>query len=181
MLTGATGSLGAQLIPELLARDDVREIVCLCRADTEEEARQRVLQSLAKQLIGLQPQQEDRLRCLPARFDALHLGLDEQTYRTLSDSRLLVIHAAWPVHFGAGLGSFVSHLEGDLRMMAIVTHRRQLIHSPLRYLSQVLGISSISQWRLPPHASSSARQPRPFSALASGTCLNGYRQRQRML
>jgi thioester reductase-like protein len=39
---------------------------------------------------------------------------------------LLIIHAAWPVHFGAGLGSFVSHLEGGLLVIPIVECRSEL-------------------------------------------------------
>ena len=46
LLTGATGTLGAHILHELLGNTDVRQIFCLVRAADEEEGHKRVSKSL---------------------------------------------------------------------------------------------------------------------------------------
>lgn len=54
MLTGATGSLGAHLLEQLLNLDSVDRVICLVRASSDKEALQRVDESLAqRRLTGL--------------------------------------------------------------------------------------------------------------------------------
>lgn len=53
VLTGATGSLGAHLLQQLLDRDDVATVVCLTRGKDHGEARARVSESLLTR--GLPP------------------------------------------------------------------------------------------------------------------------------
>lgn len=113
ILTGATGSLGAQLIASLLVkRSENWKIVCLVRAEDDSSAHQRVLKTLQKHQLTLNDTQVSRLSCLAAKLPESHLGLSPQAYENLTHGARLVIHAAWPVHFGAGLQSFVPHLQG---------------------------------------------------------------------
>lgn len=71
-----------------------------------------MLKTLQKHHLTLNDTQVSRLSCLAAKLPESYLGLSPQTYGDLAHSAKLVIHAAWPVHFGAGLQSFVPHLQG---------------------------------------------------------------------
>jgi thioester reductase-like protein len=82
------------------------------RASDDEAARQRVLDTLKKHHINLATDQLSRVSCYAAILHENHLGLSSDVYDRLAGSVDLVIHAAWPVHFGAGLQSFVPHLQG---------------------------------------------------------------------
>lgn len=112
VLTGGTGSLGAQLIAALLNRSEEWKIMCLVRSDSDESARKRVLDTLEKHHIKLTAKQLGRLSCLAAKLPEPSLGLRPEAYDNLAHTVDLVIHAAWPVHFSAGLQSFVPHLQG---------------------------------------------------------------------
>jgi thioester reductase-like protein len=46
VLTGATGSLGAHLLDQLLNQKDVERVICLARAKNDEDALKRVEESL---------------------------------------------------------------------------------------------------------------------------------------
>jgi thioester reductase-like protein len=46
VLTGATGSLGAHLLDQLLDQEDVDKVICLVRARNDEDALKRVEESL---------------------------------------------------------------------------------------------------------------------------------------
>ena len=98
----------------LLSEKPESEVVCLCRATDNLEAEQRVRQSFEKQHIAIPPGSEHRLSCYASIFSKDRLGLSEEIFDGLARRQLIVIHAAWPVHFGAGLNSFISHLEGKI-------------------------------------------------------------------
>lgn len=67
VLTGATGSLGAHLLDQLLALETVAKVFCLVRATSEKEALQRVDESLAqRRLSGLKERGHDKVEAYPA-------------------------------------------------------------------------------------------------------------------
>lgn len=88
------------------------KIVCLVRAQDDTSAQQRVLANLENQHLHLSKTQTARLSYLSAKIPEIDLAIPPETYRDLASSVKLVIHAAWPVHFSAGLQSFVPHLQG---------------------------------------------------------------------
>jgi thioester reductase-like protein len=52
VLTGATGSLGAHLLDQLLSRKDVTKVICLVRAKDDKDAMQRVEDSLKQRELS---------------------------------------------------------------------------------------------------------------------------------
>ena len=100
VLTGATGALGAHLLNQFLANPTVSSVYCLCRAETEKHARERVNTSLT--LRGLGPLDERvggaRVICLPSSLDSRYLGLGEMQYQEIRDKASIIVDNAWAVN-----------------------------------------------------------------------------------
>ncbi len=107
-MTGATGSLGAHVLAQLVMLNDVKKVYCLVRASSRFNARLRVIRSLrARSLYHYLPlTARAKILALPSNFADVGLGLDEPTYDLLSSEITSLIHCAWSVNFNLGLGSF---------------------------------------------------------------------------
>ncbi|KAJ5407938.1 hypothetical protein N7509_001821 [Penicillium cosmopolitanum] len=109
VLTGATGSLGAHIVAQLVQSDDVRKVYCLVRAKTTSAARRRVAQSLyaRKVSLGLTPAAERKIVALPADLtNSDNMGLDDELFNRIKRTVTSVIHCAWSVNFNWALESF---------------------------------------------------------------------------
>ncbi|KAI0164070.1 hypothetical protein GGR57DRAFT_489736 [Xylariaceae sp. FL1272] len=108
ILTGSTGTLGTSILHALLKHPRVGQIVCLNRAADGGQATQHDRFRAAQLDTGM------LIRCkfLQADLSDPKLGLDEETYATLSINTGLVIHNAWPVNFNLNLLSFRPLLAG---------------------------------------------------------------------
>ncbi|BEI91212.1 uncharacterized protein CcaverHIS019_0400320 [Cutaneotrichosporon cavernicola] len=132
LLTGATGSLGAHILDQLLRRPEVVEVVCIARAPSHAQATTRVEASLAQ-----------RHRTVPARWRALaadvnrpDLGLSADEYDSLRTSVTEVIHNAWPVNFVLSLESFNEHIGGAVNLLNLA---RRTTHNAAFFFSSSVG------------------------------------------
>ena len=100
LLTGATGFLGRYLALEWLRRMDLVDgtLICLVRANSDEEARARLdktFDSGDPQLLAhYQELAADHLQVIAGDKGEANLGLDEQTWQRLADTVDLIIDAA---------------------------------------------------------------------------------------
>ncbi|CBQ72055.1 related to alpha-aminoadipate reductase [Sporisorium reilianum SRZ2] len=119
VLTGATGSLGAHILDQLLRKENVAKIICLNRAADHQEAGRRTQESL--QARGLAPlkdrRQSAQVVSLAVDISKEHLGLSKQEYDEMAKSVTCVIHNGWPVNFVMSVDSFRSVLQGTVRLM----------------------------------------------------------------
>lgn len=108
VVTGATGSLGAHLVSQLVLRDEVKGVFCLVRASSKANARMRVIRSLRARALRheLPLAARQKIVPLPANFSAPNLGLDDGDYDDITARVTSVVHCAWSVNFNLGLGSF---------------------------------------------------------------------------
>lgn len=134
VLTGATGSLGAHILDQLLRRPDVAEVICLARAKSHEDATARVSASL-----------EARHRTVPAHWTALSadvnradLGLGVDEYNALRTRATCVIHNAWPVNFVLSIDSFDEHVGGAVHLLNL-TLRSPMATKPSFFFSSSVG------------------------------------------
>nr|WP_274598958.1 amino acid adenylation domain-containing protein [Streptomyces albus] len=97
LLTGATGYLGLHLLEELLRRTDA-EIVCLCRADDEEHAKERLRQGFAEYEIDAADRLH-RVRCVVGDLAGAHLGLSPDTWEDLAATVDVIYHNGALVNF----------------------------------------------------------------------------------
>jgi thioester reductase-like protein len=93
VLTGATGSLGAQLLAQLLADSSVKKIYALVRAKDDAEAVKRVGASLEER--GLSGIEDPRVVPLAADLAREQLGLTPSDYDEIVSEATIVLHNAW--------------------------------------------------------------------------------------
>lgn len=132
LLTGATGSLGAHILSQLLDLPNVRHVYCLVRASSPEKAQQRVVDSLAA--AGLSPHHNGaheriimdlcknglskyhhsaKFTALPADLGRPDLGLGAEVFDAIRTTLTSVIHSAWAVNFTLTVQSFeAQHISG---------------------------------------------------------------------
>ncbi|PNH39895.1 hypothetical protein VD0004_g7021 [Verticillium dahliae] len=132
VLTGATGSLGAHVLSQLLSLPHIRHVYCLVRASSPQAAHERVLESLA--IRGLSPHHSSaherilsslvesglsphhtsaKFTALPSDLSRADLGLGTAAFEALSTSVTSVIHSAWAVNFTLSVRSFeAQHIAG---------------------------------------------------------------------
>lgn len=120
-MTGATGSLGVNILAQLLRKRTVKKVFCLVRAPTKDAAKARVLSTLeGKGLPGLTGQDSSRVSFVPADLSNPSLGLDEETLAEIREGLTLVIHSAWAVNFNLGVRSFESqHIRGAHNLISL--------------------------------------------------------------
>jgi thioester reductase-like protein len=117
ILTGATGSLGAHVLAQLVAKEHVKTVYCLVRASSQDTARERVLSTLKEKKINT-PQSANKIVCFPSDLSREDFGLHESIVNTLRKSLTTVIHCAWAVNFNLSVQSFEKqHIKGTYNLL----------------------------------------------------------------
>ena len=108
LLTGVTGSLGAELLAQCIKNPAIRHTYCLVRGPEPDE---RVISAL-RQRNASDPSKE-RFTVLAADLSEPSLGLSTDSYASLKSSVTHIIHSAWAVNFNLDLRAFeAQHLAG---------------------------------------------------------------------
>ncbi|CQD14703.1 syringomycin synthetase [Mycobacterium europaeum] len=100
LLTGATGFLGRYLVLQWLEQLELVDgkLICLVRAGSDEEARQRLEKTFdsgdPKLLRYFQDLAADHLEVIAGDKGAANLGLDERTWQRLADTVDLIVDSA---------------------------------------------------------------------------------------
>jgi carbohydrate kinase (thermoresistant glucokinase family) len=108
VITGATGSLGAHIVAQLVLREDVRKVYCLVRASSFANARLRVIRSMRERSVYhcLTLDARRKIAALPSNFGDASLGLSPEMYAEIASNITGLVHCAWSVNFNLSLGSF---------------------------------------------------------------------------
>jgi carbohydrate kinase (thermoresistant glucokinase family) len=108
VLTGATGSLGAHVLVQLIARPNIETVYCLVRAENDKDATHRVMKSLMQRKLyhSLSSSARRKIVALPSNLSDVYLGLDGKTHRRVAQNLATVIHCAWSVNFNLNLSTF---------------------------------------------------------------------------
>ncbi|CAG8937814.1 unnamed protein product [Penicillium salamii] len=126
LLTGATGSIGAHVLFELLKDDSVSAVYCLTRRETPLED---IIESLANKDLSVSPQQLTKIVALKSCLDQPGFGLvvDGLVFQQMLESVSLIIHTAWPVNFNLPLSEFESHVQGlyNLTQFSLSVQRQE--------------------------------------------------------
>ncbi|KAL1969206.1 hypothetical protein VTN77DRAFT_460 [Rasamsonia byssochlamydoides] len=131
ILTGSTGTLGSQILSQLLPDPSVDHVYCLIRG-SDAEKRQSTLNA-TRGLSTVFP--VDRVTFLTADLTDPSLGVESQVYERLRTQVTLIIHAAWPVNFNLPLDSFRSSLVGLVTLIQFAATGSQKPH--LHYISSI--------------------------------------------
>ncbi|KAL1866120.1 hypothetical protein VTK73DRAFT_4887 [Phialemonium thermophilum] len=108
VVTGATGSLGAHVVARLALDPQIARIYCLVRSRSDEQALDRVKESLFQRRLYHTLPLTSRAKLVALPFDQSdeYLGLERGTYKTIAADLRTVIHCAWSVNFNLHLSSF---------------------------------------------------------------------------
>lgn len=103
LLTGCTGSLGTALLESLSTFPRVHKIYAMVRGPNHED---RLRKSLQKRGIDQRIMNEGKIQVVNFSMQDPLLGLDIDTYYTLSICVTSVVHNAWKVNFNVGVEEF---------------------------------------------------------------------------
>ncbi len=95
LLTGATGFLGSRLLQSLT---QTATVSCLIRAQDNDEARDRLEQSLNTNRVFLSDQQWTKIECIAGDISKPNLGLSQLTHDSLAQTIDHIVHAAAEVN-----------------------------------------------------------------------------------
>ncbi|KAI1425249.1 acetyl-CoA synthetase-like protein [Xylaria sp. FL1777] len=120
ILTGATGSIGAHTLAQMVAKRHIRKVYCFVRGA---DPMGRVLESL--KLRGLKLSSPEKVVAISANFSLEDFGLGEALIEQFKNEVSLIVHLAWPVNFNIHLQSFEPQLAGLNWLLALsLTVRR---------------------------------------------------------
>ncbi|KAJ5550321.1 hypothetical protein N7461_005019 [Penicillium sp. DV-2018c] len=126
LLTGATGSIGAHILYELLNDDSISTVYCLTRRENPLQA---ILDTLTEKDLYISPEQKTKILAFNSHLDQPDFGLslDENTTTHMLTTISLIIHTAWPVNFNLPLPQFEPHIYGlhNLIQFSLSVHRRE--------------------------------------------------------
>nr|APX43978.1 polyketide synthase [Pestalotiopsis microspora] len=105
LVTGATGSLGAHLVQQLVQHPHVGTVVCLNRPSSK-AADKRQADAFSSRGIQLLPSSRAKLRVLDSDTSKPNLGLPQQEYNWLVVNCTDIIHNAWPMSGTRAIGAF---------------------------------------------------------------------------
>ncbi|KAJ7593365.1 L-aminoadipate-semialdehyde dehydrogenase [Mycena floridula] len=117
LLTGATGSLGAHILFQLLQSPLVDRVVCISRAKTHLQSLDRVKESMTSRKLDLSEAQWGQVTSYAGDVNLENLGLTAVEYEGLRTSITDIICNAWPVNFILSLASYSAHVGGVINLI----------------------------------------------------------------
>ncbi|KAG1858184.1 L-aminoadipate-semialdehyde dehydrogenase [Suillus subluteus] len=147
VLTGATGSLGAYILDELLSDPSVATIYCLCRAKDDVDASSRITASMkTRKLSSHYEKVKLRVKALASDLSTDKLGLQSDMYNEIATRATLIIHNAWAVNFNLGISSFEPHIRGAVNLINLALASPHPRPADFYFSSS---ISAVGAWRGP--------------------------------
>ncbi|KAJ5593482.1 hypothetical protein N7537_010386 [Penicillium hordei] len=136
LLTGATGSVGAHVLFELLNDDSVSTVYCLTRKPSPLKA---IRRSLLERGLLRSPEQTSKVVALNGSLNRPDFCLDPvgEIFRHMLDSVSLIIHTAWPVNFNLPLARFEPHIRGLYNLIEFSLSVRKLEPAVLMFCSSI--------------------------------------------
>jgi thioester reductase-like protein len=132
ILTGSTGSLGSQILEQLLRNLDVERVYCLNRSDNAETRQKQSFSKYHEPNVDF-----GKVEFIKTDFGVDKFGLTDATYKHLLSTATTFIHSAWAVDFNLSLESYEgTHIAG--------THRAVEFALASYYKTPVIFISSIA-------------------------------------
>ncbi|KAK7745764.1 putative secondary metabolism biosynthetic enzyme [Cytospora paraplurivora] len=139
ILTGSTGSLGTQLLLQLLSDRRVARITCL---DRSTNAKDRIEQSLSTWPFPPSIVVPSRVSFHQAEYRSHDLGLPSAVLSDLRETASVIIHNAWKVDFNHSLDTFEEvHIRGVRNLINFSAGSP--MHPRIVFVSS---ISSVGDW-----------------------------------
>lgn len=117
VLTGATGSLGAHILENLINNPSVSKVICLSRGTSHQESLDRVVSSLSQRQRVLPSSSSSKIVSFAADVNRPDLGVSPSDLDLIRNEATAYIHNAWPVNFVLSLQSFEPHVGGAVNLI----------------------------------------------------------------
>ncbi|KAH0602727.1 uncharacterized protein H6S33_008377 [Morchella sextelata] len=145
VVTGATGSLGAHIVAQLVAMKSVKSVFCLVRAESPRAAWDRTVQSLQVRRVydNLSDEEKKKMICLPSNLAEEDLGLGQGRYEELKCKVTAIIHSAWSVNFNMDVTSFeAQHIRGTHNLIKLCLRSNRPSPAGFNFLSSVSSVAA---------------------------------------
>lgn len=126
VITGATGSLGANLVARFARSPQVASVVCMNRKSSAAEATQRQLQAFKTKGIGLSSTDLKKLKVLETDTSRPSLGLSNADYEQLTREVSCIIHNAWPMSLTRPIAGYASQFAAMRNLIDLARDARVL-------------------------------------------------------
>ncbi|KAI3597815.1 polyketide synthase [Moniliophthora roreri] len=118
LLTGSTGTLGVNILVDLLARDDVAKVFALNRPSTDARTlAERQRDAFHSQGCDGALSEHSKLVLLEGRLTSPGFGLNPRLFQEMCDTVTNVVHNAWMVNFVRPLSSYEELIHGTRRLL----------------------------------------------------------------
>ncbi|KAI5866402.1 antibiotic synthetase [Durotheca rogersii] len=136
LITGVTGFVGAFVVSEMLALEEVKSIRCLVRSPSAEEGYKRLLKNLEKYNLGKLPRDHlSKLEVISGDFAHPRLGLSEDDFDALANWASVVFHMGAQVNYNQPYSAHRSaNVLGTLHMVQLSLSGRI---KPFHYTSSI--------------------------------------------
>ena len=131
LLTGATGSLGASVLLELLADPTVKKVYALVRPQKNVDMLARLISSVQSRGYPTSALlDQNRLQVLPMHLEQDYLGFSKDQYDQLKSQVTDVIACAWLLDFNQNLKYYDSEcIQGLYNMVKFASDEKDPIHT----------------------------------------------------
>lgn len=109
VLTGATGSLGAHILQQLVSSPSVARVICLSRAQSHDDSLARLQESLRLRQLSLTQQQWGKVTSFSANVNEDRLGLSPDDYGYVVSHTTAIIHVCTVLFSIVGFALIVVH------------------------------------------------------------------------
>ncbi|USW48980.1 Putative AMP-dependent synthetase/ligase, phosphopantetheine binding ACP domain, ANL [Septoria linicola] len=143
LLTGPTGSLGSQLLSQLVSSPDVSHIHLLLRGTSLQAAEERVRDALSSRKLAVPADFDCKVSVHTCRLSESLLGLKAETHARLVQEVDVIFHLAWAVDFVLPLQGFKQHFAGLQGLLKLsLAHSRYALGNGSAEAAQVVFCSS---------------------------------------
>lgn len=111
LLTGSTGSLGANILTHLASSPRISKVICLNRPRSDLDDFERLSQALRTQHIPVDSVLWDKIEVIQTNATMPRLGLTDAQHERIQSQVTHIIHSAWPMDFKMMLPSFKGQFE----------------------------------------------------------------------
>ena len=127
LLSGATGSLGAFMLRDMILSPRVKKIYCLVRGTNY---MQRLVKSFQDRLLDISLlENTDKVEVLPMELKEPYLGWGKETYDKLKNEVNIVQHCAWLVDFNQPVQHFDREcIQGMYNLLQFAFRKENPIH-----------------------------------------------------
>ncbi|ETW81166.1 tridomain enzyme adenylation-thiolation-dehydrogenase [Heterobasidion irregulare TC 32-1] len=140
LVTGTTGSLGTQLLAQLIRIPTVTRVYALNRGEPE-ETRRRQENAFERQAISSSVARSTKVVYLRGDITSSALGLGLEMRDEVLDSLTTIVHNAWMVNFNMPFAAYLPLIEGVREVVELA------LASPLAEPPRIVFVSSVSAVR----------------------------------